>query len=135
MFSVTCSYPFFISCSIKKVFIMWLQIAYSILNSFHLFPLTWFTWLKSHDRYFSYCYGYMKNLRLILKARANLSYNNVSRCLCKQVAQRATIAHLSPVCQRSNLIKFEKHVNGPWKPEARNRNRPNFYACPGYQQL
>ena len=35
---------------------------------------------------------------------------------------------------RSNLI-LKKHINGPWKPEARNRTRPSFYACPGYQQL
>ena len=28
---------------------------------------------------------------------------------------------------------FKKHINGAWKPEARNRTRPNFYACPGYQ--
>ena len=51
----------------------------------------------------------------------------------KQVAQRATIAHLSPMCQ--GQISFQKHINGPWKPEARNRTRPSFYACPGYQQL
>ena len=25
-----------------------------------------------------------------------------------------------------------KHINGPWNPEARNRIRPSFYACPGY---
>ena len=35
---------------------------------------------------------------------------------------------------RSNLIS-KKHINGPWKPEAQNRTRPIFYACPGYQQL
>ena len=51
----------------------------------------------------------------------------------KQVAQRATIANLSPMCQ--GQISFQKHINGPWKPEARNRTRPSFYACPGYQQL
>ena len=51
----------------------------------------------------------------------------------KQVAQRATIAHLSPMCQ--GQISFKKHINRPWKPEARNQTRPSFYACPGYQQL
>ena len=51
----------------------------------------------------------------------------------KQVDQRATIAHLSPMCQ--GQISFQKHINGPWKPEAQNRTRPSFYACPGYQQL
>ena len=51
----------------------------------------------------------------------------------KQVAQRATIVQLSPMCQ--GQISFQKHINGPWKPEARNRTRPSFYACPGYQQL
>ena len=30
---------------------------------------------------------------------------------------------------------FKKHINGPWKPEARNLTRLNYYACPGYQQL
>ena len=52
---------------------------------------------------------------------------------CEQVAQRATIAHLSPMCQ--GQISFQKHINGPWKPEARNQTHPSFYACPGYQQL
>ena len=28
--------------------------------------------------------------------------------------------------------KKKKYINGPWKPEARNRTRPSFYACPGY---
>ena len=51
----------------------------------------------------------------------------------KQVAQRATIAHLSPMCQ--GQISFQKHINGPWKPEARNQTHPGFYVCPGYQQL
>ena len=51
----------------------------------------------------------------------------------QQVAQRATIAHLSPMCQGPS--HFKKHINGPWKPEARNQNHPSFYACPGYQQL
>ena len=35
---------------------------------------------------------------------------------------------------RSNVIS-KKHINGPWKSEARNLTRPSFYACPGYQQL
>ena len=43
----------------------------------------------------------------------------------KQVAQRATIAHLSPMCQ--GQISFQKHINGPWKPEARNQTHPSFY--------
>ena len=30
---------------------------------------------------------------------------------------------------------FKKHINGPWKQEARNQTHPSFYACPGYQQL
>ena len=30
---------------------------------------------------------------------------------------------------------FQKHINGPWKPEARNQTRPSFYAYPGYQRL
>ena len=30
---------------------------------------------------------------------------------------------------------FQKHINWPWKPEARNRTRLSFYACTGYQQL
>ena len=30
---------------------------------------------------------------------------------------------------------FKRHINGPWKPVARNRTHPSFYACPGYQQL
>ena len=51
----------------------------------------------------------------------------------KQVAQRATIAHLSSMWQ--GQISFKKHINRPWKPEARNRTRPSFYACPGNQQL
>ena len=34
----------------------------------------------------------------------------------KQVAQRATIAHLSPMCQGQS--HFKKRINGPWKPEA-----------------
>ena len=34
---------------------------------------------------------------------------------------------------KSHLKK--KHANGPWKPEAQNRTRPNFYAYPDYQQL
>ena len=33
---------------------------------------------------------------------------------------------------RSNLIS-KKHINGPFKPEARNRTRPSFYAYPGYK--
>ena len=49
----------------------------------------------------------------------------------KQVAQRATIAHLSP----KGKISFKKHTNGQWKPKARNGTRPSFCACPGYQQL
>ena len=28
---------------------------------------------------------------------------------------------------------LKKHINGPWKPKARNQTRPSFYACPGYQ--
>ena len=36
----------------------------------------------------------------------------------KQVAQRAMIVHLSPMCH-GHLIS--KNINGPWKPEARNR--------------
>ena len=41
------------------------------------------------------------------------------------------------IIHKPNLTSsyFKKHINGPWKPEARNRTRPNFYACPGYQQL
>ena len=36
-----------------------------------------------------------------------------------------------------DILSFKKktHINGPWKPEARNRARSSFYACPGYQQL
>ena len=34
----------------------------------------------------------------------------------KQVAQRATIAHRSPMCQ--GQISFKKNINGPLKPEA-----------------
>ena len=44
----------------------------------------------------------------------------------KQVAQR--IAHLSPMYQGQISFK-KKHINGPWKPEARNRTHPSFYAC------
>ena len=51
----------------------------------------------------------------------------------EQVAQRATIAHPSPMCQ--GQISFQKHINGPQKPEAQNWSCPSFYACPGYQQL
>ena len=64
------------------------------------------------------------------------AYEAARRCLDsqkEQVAQRATIAHLSPMCQ--DQISFQKHINGPWKPEARNQTHPSFYACPGYQQL
>ena len=50
-----------------------------------------------------------------------------------QVAQRATITHLSPICQ--GQFSFQKHINGPWKSEAQNLTRLSFYACPGYQQL
>ena len=50
--------------------------------------------------------------------------------ILKQAAQRATIAHLSPMCQ--GQILFQKHINGPLKLEARNRTRLSFYACPGY---
>ena len=54
----------------------------------------------------------------------------------KQVAQRATLAHLRPVCQgQISFKKKQQHINGSWKPEARNRHRPSFYACPGCQQL
>ena len=59
--------------------------------------------------------------------------NIYERVFLRQVAQRATIAHLSPMCQ--GQISFQKHINGPWKPEARNQTHPSFYACPGYQQL
>ena len=45
-----------------------------------------------------------------------------------QVAQRATIAHQCPMCQGH----LKKHINGPWKPEAWNRARPSFCACPGW---
>ena len=45
-----------------------------------------------------------------------------------QVAQRATITHLSPMCQ--GQISFKKNRNRPWKPEARNRTCLRFYACP-----
>ena len=34
-----------------------------------------------------------------------------------------------------DILSFQKHINKPWKPEARNRTRPRFYTCPGYQQL
>ena len=50
----------------------------------------------------------------------------------KQVAQRATIAHLSP---KGKISFKKKHTNGPWKPKAQNGTRPSFCACPGYQQL
>ena len=53
--------------------------------------------------------------------------------IIKQVAQRATIAHLSPMCQGKS--HFKKHINESWKPEAPNQTHPSFYACPGYQQL
>ena len=40
------------------------------------------------------------------------------------------------IIHKPNLTSshFKKHINGPWKPEAQNRTRPSFYACPGYQQ-
>ena len=49
----------------------------------------------------------------------------------KQVAQRATIAHRSPMCQ--GQISFQKKKY-KWAIETRgpNRTRPSFYACPGY---
>ena len=36
------------------------------------------------------------------------------------------------IIQKPNLTSshFKKHINGPRKPEARNRTRPSFYACP-----
>ena len=30
---------------------------------------------------------------------------------------------------------FKKHINGPWKPEARDQTRLSFYACPGHSWL
>ena len=37
----------------------------------------------------------------------------------KQVAQRATIAHRSPMCQgQISFKKKQQHINGPLKPEA-----------------
>ena len=27
-----------------------------------------------------------------------------------------------------DILSFQKHINGPWKPEARNRTSPSFYA-------
>ena len=38
------------------------------------------------------------------------------------------------MCQGQIFIS-KKHINGPWKREARNRTCPSFYACLGYQQL
>ena len=57
-----------------------------------------------------------------IKENANVSsfeFSPVTEAQVKQVAQRATIAHLSPMCQ--GQISFQKHINGPWKPEARNQ--------------
>ena len=36
------------------------------------------------------------------------------------------------IIHKPNLTSsdFKKHISGPWKPEARNRTRPSFYACP-----
>ena len=41
------------------------------------------------------------------------------------------------IIHKPNLTSshFKKPINRPWKPEARNRTRPGFYACPGYQRL
>ena len=41
------------------------------------------------------------------------------------------------IIHKPNLTSshLKKHINGPWKPEARNRTRPSFYARPGYQQF
>ena len=41
------------------------------------------------------------------------------------------------IIHKPNLTSshFKQHINGPWKPEARNRTRSSFYACPGYQQV
>ena len=50
------------------------------------------------------------NLKIISDSRIRYivskgpKYRFPSRIDFKQVAQRATIAHLSPMCQRSNLI-------------------------------
>ena len=41
----------------------------------------------------------------------------------------------SPVQYAKVKSHFKKHINGPWKPEARNRTRSSFNACLGYQQL
>ena len=48
----------------------------------------------------------------------------------KQVAQRATNAHLSPMCQ--GQISFQKTYQ--WAMETRGP-KSSFYACPCYQQL
>ena len=41
------------------------------------------------------------------------------------------------IIHKPNLTSshFKKHINGPWKPEARNQTHLNFYAYLGYQQL
>ena len=41
----------------------------------------------------------------------------------------------SPVQCAKVKSHFKKHINGPWKPEARNRTRPSFNACSGYQNF
>ena len=42
---------------------------------------------------------------------------------------------ISSPCEPNGSGELKKHINGPWKPEARNWTCLSFYACPGYQQL
>ena len=42
---------------------------------------------------------------------------------------------LTPMMLHKVKSHFQKHINGPWKPEAQNRTRSSFCACTGYQQL
>ena len=35
----------------------------------------------------------------------------------------------------TTTTKKKQKKKNTWKPKARNRTRPSFYACPGYQQI
>ena len=63
-------------------------------------------------------------VRGLLQKHFSKTFVKISAVTQKQEAQRATIAHLSPMCQ--GQISFQKHINGPWKPEARNQTHPSF---------
>ena len=63
------------------------------------------------------------------------SIAEISRLYLASVAAQAGLCLAWSETPEDTFSRGAAHINGLWKPEAQNRTRPSFYACPGYQQL